>query len=146
MIDECFRVLRPGGRVRLATPDLAAILRVYEGPLDAAAQHYVDWVMATLRSDVRSGNPRCYVINQMFNAYGHHFIYDEETLTDLLANAGFVDVTRHEPRHSADPSLRGIESHGQFLGDIRDGMFVADGEEINRFETMVLEAIRPSGG
>jgi predicted SAM-dependent methyltransferase len=133
MVRECFRVLRPGGRVRIATPDLAAIVRLYDDPLDHAEQHYVEWAMATLRPDVRSGNPRCYVINQMFGAYGHRFIYDHDTLSQIISGVGFVDVGRQRPGESDDPVLRGVESHGRALGD----------EEVNRLETMVLEATRP---
>jgi hypothetical protein len=76
------------------------------------------------------------VINQMFNAYGHQIIYDQETLSAILTDAGFGGVTSWAPGESDDPVLRGIESHGAFLGD----------EDVNRLETMVLEAMRPSAG
>jgi predicted SAM-dependent methyltransferase len=133
MVRECLRVLRPGGRIRIATPDLAPIVGLYQDPLNELGRHYVDWVMATLRPDVRFGNPRCYVINQMFRSYGHQFIYDEETLSEILRDAGFVDVGGRQPGESDDPALRGVESHGRALGD----------EGVNRFETMVLEGTRP---
>lgn len=133
MLAECFRVLRPGGRIRIATPDLASMVALYAGELDKGQQHYVDWVMSRFLTDVRSGNPRCYVINQMFTAYGHRFIYDEETLTAALADVGFVDVVRFSPGESAHPELRGIEGHGRAIGN----------EDANRFETLVLEAGRP---
>jgi predicted SAM-dependent methyltransferase len=136
MISESFRVLRPGGRIRVATPDLAAIVGVYERPVDPEARHYIDWVMATLRPDVTVGNNRCYVVNQMFNSYGHRFIYDEETLTAVLLAAGFICPVRQKPGESTDPNLQGLEAHGRALGD----------EEVNRFETLVLEARRPSSG
>lgn len=132
MVGECFRVLRPGGRIRLATPDLAAILGLYNDPLNDVARHYLDWVMTRFLPNIRSGDRRCYVINQMFNAYGHRFIYDQETLSALLTEAGFVEVARWQPGESDDPVLRGVETHGQAIGD----------ESVNRFETMVLEAVR----
>jgi predicted SAM-dependent methyltransferase len=142
MIAESFRVLRPGGRIRIATPNLAAIVGLYRESLSELEQHYVDWVMSRFRPDIRSGDPRCYVINQMFNAYGHRFIYDQPTLASMLTDAGLVDVVGHEPGQSDDPVLMGVESHGGSLGDIGDGVFAPD-EDVNRFETMVLEATRP---
>jgi len=133
MVKECFRISRPGGRIRIATPDFAAILGLYNEPLNELEQHYIDWVSARFLPHVRSGNPRCYVINEMFNAHKHRFIYDQETLSAILADAGFVEVVRWAPGESDDSILRGVEAHGKSIGD----------ESVNRLETMVVEAIRP---
>jgi SAM-dependent methyltransferase len=136
MLKECFRILRPGGRVRIATPDLSAILSLYEDPLEDRKRHYIDWVVTRFLPNVQSGNKRCYVINQMFMAYKHRFIYDQETLAAIVRDAGFVDVVRREPGESEDPVLQGVEGHGRAIGD----------EDVNRFETLVVEAVRPSEG
>jgi predicted SAM-dependent methyltransferase len=134
MCRECFRILRPGGRIRIATPNLAAIVGLYHEPGSELEQHYTDWVMTKFWPDHPSGNPRCYVINQMFNSFGHQLIYDQETPSATLTDAGFDAVTFWDPGESDDPVLRGIESHGAFLAD----------EDVNRLETMVLEATRPA--
>jgi SAM-dependent methyltransferase len=136
MAAECFRVLRPGGRIRIATPDLGRILGLYEGELNELERHYVEWVMTRFRPNVHSGNPRCYVINHMFTDHKHQFIYDYETLLALLSDAGFVDAVRCNPGESSDPELRRLETHGHAIGD----------EPVNSFETMVVEAVRPAPG
>jgi predicted SAM-dependent methyltransferase len=136
MVRECFRVLCPGGRIRVATPDLAAMIALYEGPTSDSERHYIDWVMERFRPDVRSGNRTCHVINHMFKDHHHQFIYDYETLASTLADAGFVGIERRQPGDSDDPALRGIEAHGRAIGD----------ESVNRFETMVIEAVRPKPG
>jgi hypothetical protein len=76
---------------------------------------------------------RCHVINQMFNSWEHRFIYDAETLTAMLVDAGFVDIIRHAPGASDDSVFRGLESHGKALND----------EDVNLFETLVLECTKP---
>jgi predicted SAM-dependent methyltransferase len=133
MIEECFRILRPGGRIRIATPDLAAIVGLYSDPLDDRQRHYVEWVMTRFRPGVTSGLARSYVVNQIFTDHGHEFIYDHETLSALLREAGFVDVARVEVGESEDSELRGVETHGRAIGD----------EDVNRLETLVVEASRP---
>jgi predicted SAM-dependent methyltransferase len=133
MLAECFRVLRPGGRIRLATPDLAQAVRLYAEPLGERERRYVDWVIERFLPDVRSGNRRCHVLNQMLNAFGHRFVYDEETLAAALEDAGFEQIERVEVGESADPALRGLEAHGRAI----------ENEEANILETMVLEARRP---
>jgi predicted SAM-dependent methyltransferase len=133
MVKECFRVLKPAGRIRIATPDLSTILHLYDDPLPNDARHYVEWVMARFRPNVPSGNRRCYVVNHIFADHGHQFIYDYETLSALLIDAGFTDIARHDPGESDDPVLRGTEAHGRAIGD----------EDVNRFETLVIEARRP---
>jgi predicted SAM-dependent methyltransferase len=134
MLEECFRVLKPSGRIRIATPDLSAILSLRDDPLEEVQRHYVDWVMTRFRPDIASGNRRCYVINHIFKDHGHQFIYDYETLLALLTDAGFGKVARRKPGESDDPVLRGIEAHGRAIGD----------EAINHFETLVVEAQRPT--
>jgi predicted SAM-dependent methyltransferase len=134
MLAECFRVLRPGGRIRLATPDLAQAVRLYAEPLGERERRYVDWVIERFLPDAGTGNRRCHVLNQMLNAFGHQFVYDEETLRAALEDAGFVQVERFGVGESGDAALRGLEAHGRAIGN----------EEANALETMVLEASRPS--
>jgi ubiquinone/menaquinone biosynthesis C-methylase UbiE len=135
MLRECFRVLRPHGRLRIATPDLASFLGLYGDHPDDAQRHYMDWVMRRYWPDIRTDSPQTFVINKMLNGHGHQFIYDNTTLAALLSDAGFTDITVWSPGESSVPELRGVESHGRALGD----------EAVNRFETMVLEAVRPAG-
>jgi SAM-dependent methyltransferase len=135
MLRECFRVLRPHGHLRVATPDLAVILGLYADHPDDTQRYYMDWVMRRYWPDIRSNRPQPFVINQMFQ-HRHQFIYDRATLTALLSDSGFTDITSWPPGESSYPELRGVETHGRALGD----------EAVNRFETMVLEAVRPATG
>ena len=79
---ECHRVLRPGGVMRLLTPDLRAIVeRVY---LQRDPRHLA-WCNTHL-----SANGPCEALNMHLRMDGdHRFVYDEEHLTDTLRGIGF---------------------------------------------------------
>lgn len=132
MLSECHRVLRPGGRIRTATPDLATIVGLLDGAEDGIAERYATWLAESYFPD-RHGPPAAFAVNQALRGWGHAFLYDEPTLRATLEGAGFVDVRRHEFGHSDDPALAGLEDHG-----------VPDGNgDLSAFETMALEATRP---
>jgi predicted SAM-dependent methyltransferase len=133
LLRECFRVLRPGGRLRVATPDLDRLLRLAASPRSAIQERYIRWITDEfIRDD--SEYRHTSVINNAFRAWGHQFLYDAETLRLDMEVAGFVDVTRFAPGESAVEVLCGVDSHGHAISD----------EELNRFETMVLEGTRPA--
>jgi SAM-dependent methyltransferase len=130
MVKECFRVLKPGGRIRIATPDLDVHTALANGPLDPSASRYVEWMNHS--SPFAYRNRIGFVVNRMFYDWGHCFIYDQQMLTDLLKRVGFVGVERHAVGLSADPEFAGLEMHGENVPP-----------EINKFQTMVLEAAKP---
>lgn len=132
MLSESFRILKSGGRIRIATPDLAQIIKLYSQPDGADQQKYIHWIMDTFRPHIGEYNP-AHVINQSFHGWEHVFIYDQPTLKQALENAGFVDVTLMQPNQSDDPNLRGIEQHGDYV-ESHDSML---------YETMVFEAQKP---
>jgi predicted SAM-dependent methyltransferase len=117
---ECFRVLRPEGRVRIATPSLERLARLYDG--GSLQDRYVRWAVETLEPETNAPLPGV-VINNFFRSWGHRFIYDPQTLRNALMEAGFVDV---EERPAGE-----LEQH------------LTEVPEFNEFETFVLEARRP---
>ena len=132
MLSESARILKSGGRIRLATPDLAQIIALYAQPSAQAQQDYIRWIMDNFRPQVGKYNP-AHVINQSFHGWRHKFIYDEPTLVKALEAAGFAAATRVEPGQSGDENLRGIEQHGEYVGS----------DAAMRYETMVFEAVKP---
>lgn len=117
---ECRRVLRSGGRIRIATPSLERLARLYDG--GELQERYVRWAVETLAPELEAPLPGA-VVNNFFRSWGHRFIYDPQTLRHALESAGFVDV--------AEGAVGELEGH------------LAEEPELNRYETIVLEAGRP---
>jgi len=127
MLKESFRVLKPGGRVRFATPDLRVLLALHSPEKTDAQKNYIEWAITRLMPDVRECKA-VFVINNFFRAWGHCFLYDQETLCHALYTAGFRGIKCYKPGDSEDPMLKNLESHGREIT-----------EEINQFETIVVE-------
>ena len=55
MLSECFRVLAPGGRVRIATTDLAFLIRLYRSERSTLQERYVRWAAGRRMARCRHG-------------------------------------------------------------------------------------------
>jgi predicted SAM-dependent methyltransferase len=117
---ECFRVLRPGGTIRVATPSLERLARLYDG--GELRERYVGWAVDTLDPELHTPLAGA-VLNNFFRSWGHEFIYDPETLRHALADAGFEEIEERE--------VGELERH------------LAEHPEFNAYETFVLEGRRP---
>jgi predicted SAM-dependent methyltransferase len=128
MLRECFRVLKPGGRVRFATPDLRVLVALHSREKTESQINYIDWAVARSMPKVQECKD-VFVINNFFRAWGHRFLYDAETLRHALSTSGFREIKFYKPGASEDPKLQNVESHGREIGS----------EDINQFETIVVE-------
>ncbi len=138
MLAESRRVLKPGGSIRIATPDLALLARLVtthtsdERPADPTAQRYLGWIAERFLEDPAQATP-VHVLNHNVRSWGHVFLYDEPTLRVALDRAGFTDIQRVGLGESEVDWLRGLETHGHAMGE----------QDLVAFETMVLEAKAP---
>jgi len=130
LLADLRRVLRPGGVLRLTTPDLQKIIAIYEdrNPVVSRAEYarFLD------RETGKRHERACQILNDYLRLWGHRYVFDEEDLTAKLEQAGFTDVRRLEPGESPHSALRGLERHG-------------GSEWVNRAEAMCIEASRPGG-
>ena len=128
IISECFRVLRPGGIIRVATPDILFLVDLMTSPSELN-RSYIEWAVRTFIKDVPRASST-FVVNNFFRDWNHQFIYDEDTLSRLLAEVGFSEITRVDIQVSNHEHLNGLEN----VGRMPDGFL--------KLETMVLEAMR----
>jgi predicted SAM-dependent methyltransferase len=137
MLQESFRILKPGGRIRVATPDLRVLVGLFAQEKTVEQIQYIDWVaknwvprgLGVEANDCKE----VFIINNAFRAWGHQFLYDVETLKTTMARCGFEDLRCYPPGASDDPNLKGIELHGSVIGN----------EAINLFEAFNVEGRVP---
>lgn len=89
LLGECRRVLEPGGIIRMATPDLRALVDEYVGGKAAQGPTPADSFMKQLETfREEDGNVVRRLISRTMTA-PHQWLYDEESLVHLLEEAGF---------------------------------------------------------
>lgn len=116
---ECWRVLAPGGVVRIAIPDLSRMSKYM-------TQEYADAVKKGGHGDgsFQSALKAC-----VFE-HGHQSAWTGVLLATFLSAVGFK-TTLCRVGQSKHPELRGIEGHGKVVG-----------EEIAEIETSVVEGVK----
>jgi len=131
MLSECHRILRPGGKIRITTPDLSVLFGLYYDKSSPDGEAYIKWVTDKFIDNITLYRP-AFVINNAFYNWGHRFLYNKELLEIALRQAGFVDIVSCRQNESSDENLRGIDLHGRNVGN----------EDMVAFETLVMEARR----
>jgi len=134
MLHECFRALRPGGVLRLATPDFARLMQLYRGAAGPDGDHYLRWHHRRFTPE-EPIHPLV-VINHNMRAWGHTFLYDEEMLTSAIGDAGFTGIGRHDFGQSPHSELCAVEQHGGTIPNRQRAV---------RWETMCLEGTKRAG-
>lgn len=137
MLSECFRVLSPGGVIRVSTPDFNFLLDIYRNPTSSLHRDYIAWQLEWINRDDIAAAPSdqpIFVVNNFVRDWGHEFIYDSAALRLALDSAGFVEITSRAMNESEHPELRALENEERAPSG-----FIA-------LETMTLEATKPDGG
>jgi predicted SAM-dependent methyltransferase len=147
MMKECYRVIKPGGKIRISTPDLKFLIELYNENKTGLQKNYI--TISHNKFDYRhrkfkeceqcdmkqtfTSVPKAtdtFVINNFFRDWGHLFIYDEKTLKHLFESVGFSDITSHKIMESDDMVFCGLEN----ISRMPDGFL--------QLETFTLEAIK----
>lgn len=107
LLAEAHRCMRPGGVIRLITPDVRAHVELYlagrESLQGAAAQHYRGMGL-TVEHPID-------VLRIPIGEFGHHtgYVFDFETLAAELTDAGFRDVVQCPAGQSEHEVMAGLD-------------------------------------
>lgn len=100
---ECHRILKPGGVIRILTPDVEKLCRMYVNEPEALKTLWHDHVGVPLKFGTAAE-----IVNVGMRFAGHTFLYDEETF-NALANACGFEARRVGYRESEHAELRGLD-------------------------------------
>ena len=88
---EMRRLLKPGGVLRLSTPDLR---RYIEGYLDTDGAFFAEHRQHLLATGLFEGKElperRGWMVNQIFYRWGHRWVYDLDEIRHIAVRAGFA--------------------------------------------------------
>ena len=136
MLHECYRILKPGGHLRLATPDMNFLMALHNEPQKTIHKEYIKWSTSRFIPDISNNFKEneylpAFVINNFFRDWGHQIVYNFESLELILKKAGFSNITKQEVGKSKIEEFDRLEKHGEIIPD-----------EFNELETIVVEAVK----
>ncbi len=93
LLRECFRVLKPGGVLRISVPDLEYAVSLYsKGEKEKMLTAY-------------------FFVDDDGSYYARHkYMYDSNMITDILSNIGFKDVTRCDYKKGNTPDIELLDN------------------------------------
>ncbi|MEP6260730.1 MAG: methyltransferase domain-containing protein [Gillisia sp.] len=138
LLKESHRILKKGGVLRIAMPNLDFLISLYSEPNLKFNREYIEWAMNHSPLLRRTNNllncdhqKKIYVINNFFKAWGHQLIHNYESIREMASQCGFKNIYQVEIGKSAFMELNNIEKHGAVIPP-----------KMNEIETMVIEMVK----
>lgn len=101
LMNECYRVLKPCGVIRIATPDLDHLIDKYQN-----GWQYQKWLE---HPDYKFITSAGMMINYAVRAWGHKYIWNAADLYTILKQAGFSSAEDRILNESWYQELRNLE-------------------------------------
>ncbi len=129
MLNECRRILKPGGRIRITTPDLGFLIGLYAQNKSILQLNYINWASSNfIQNNIFTDTM---IINNFVRDWGHLFIYDLKTLKHSLEMVGFINVKSFLFYESTTPEFCNLENEKRMP------------EGFLQLESFTVEAQRP---
>lgn len=125
LLKECYRVLQPGGALRIVVSDLRAFVLEYmgqrtlrnlpEGILDMSPGDRLN-VRMVLHDPHQSANKLYNIYLALTGFHSNKWVYDADSLSAHIRSAGFADVREMQFRESRIRGIDEIEDPSRVLG------------------------------
>ena len=129
MLQECHRILKPSGVIRIATPNFRFLIDLYLNPEKPINKAYIAWSAKELGWGFPIPEHSIYIINKFHTAWGHKIIYDKESLSNMLEEDGFSNILLCRTGESDELELKNVEGHFKYMPYV-----------YYEVETMIVEA------
>jgi predicted SAM-dependent methyltransferase len=126
VLNEAYRVAADGARIRIVTPDMTSFARLALDQETRGANAYIDVIETR-----HPGVSQCDIVNMIYYGYGHRYIFSPRELSEMMRQAGFVDIQESRASFPINSTFKGAEGHPHLLG-----------AEQNAFEAFALEATK----
>tara|TARA_B100001093_G_C26857473_1_gene1028139 strand:+ start:5238 stop:5978 length:741 start_codon:yes stop_codon:yes gene_type:complete len=137
MLEECFRISKPNGKIRIATPDLDKYLSLIYDNKKKENLEMIDFYMNDLFSRYPNDeNAAMHILNLEMHSWGHKYLYNLSTLKNQLVNSGFSKISQHDGGKSDDHNFKNLEMHKE--NQAKKG--IHDKPNFFDFETVIVEA------
>ena len=137
MLEECFRISKPNGKIRIATPDLDKYLSLIYDNKNKENSEMINFYMNNLFSRYPNDeNAAMHILNLEMHSWGHKYLYNLSTLKNQLVNSGFSKISQHEGGKSDDHNFKNLEMHKE--NHAKKG--IHDKPNFFDFETVIVEA------
>lgn len=137
-LKESFRILKKGGKIRIAMPNIHFLMEIIKNPnLDIHKKYIartINNVLPEIKKQFKNKSPEqlaVFVVNNFFRDWDHEIIYDFKTISLMLEEYGFSKIKQVNIGESNDILLENMEKHGTRIPP-----------EFNELETMVIEAVK----
>lgn len=101
-LKECLRTLKPGGLIRLSTPDLWILINNYLSDFKKENILASENLLNLITSDKKE---KKHIVNLIYNDDRHWMIYDEFSLSNLLKSAGFKEIKKRNYKEGKMPDI-----------------------------------------
>lgn len=135
-LKESWRILKPGGKMRLATPDFDFLIGLACENPNEVQKNYINWNYHNYlynQSKIYYDEPNTpvYIINNYFKDWGHQLIHNKGSLSNLLLYFNFKEIKKFQVLESKDVNFLNLEHHMNQIGISN-----------NILETLILEATK----
>jgi predicted SAM-dependent methyltransferase len=115
LLKESYRVLSPGGIIRIAVPDLKFMVERYMSDKQTSDVRFVAAALRLQKGMQLRPNERTSagllrsLLNSIQDFHTHKWMYDEESLARILSDTGFINIRRCNYLESAIDTINEVE-------------------------------------